>query len=118
MVEKIRTEKREIVAHGVFLTFEDEPTIMTLDLPQGRIDLEFVFKEDDSKKIWSNHELEETKMRLEFFNFDDVLGASNKNPILLLTSEENDIYANFIVSKGSESKSRKVVYTLYSVIKK
>jgi len=111
----IKIGNKNVVATGVFITFNDEPSILEFKIKKELYTFNFHFKNTESEKIQVKlSPISDREVQLDFFNFNSALGSSPIKPHHLGKISGKSLYLNALIKKLNDQNQSKVVeYSFY-----
>lgn len=110
-IEKITSGNGNILASGTLITFDDAPINFKL---KGALEVSLNFKSDDTEKTSLKAESTENKrLRLDLYNFNDVLGSGSVLPLEIGTWEGKKLFISFRVYSLNDSNQRTIHYSFF-----
>lgn len=95
MTIKINSSDKIIIDSGIFITYNDEKSILSLNYLNETLNFELNFvKNIDSKetKIEYKPKEDESALIINLVNFNNVLGDALRNPVEVGTIKNKSIY--------------------------
>ena len=111
----VQSGDKKIVASGVFIT-DDEENHISLNLEKGVLNFVFLFKNDKNEKEsgrvkWYPKNAD-TGLIVEFINFNDNLGNTSIEPMLLASFNNKELYLKCKI-KSFDDKTKIITYTFF-----
>lgn len=112
-MSQIESQNHNIIENGTVCTFEDEPLTIAFGPSADPLAVTFTFKENESNKPEQKGTAEGKTLKLELFNFTNVLGTGNIVPIEIGKLNEKKLHISFRVYAMTNSKTKLIHYTIY-----
>jgi len=108
----VASEHHNILASGTVCTFRGDQLVVTFG-PENGLGITLRFSEDESKKPRQVATAKDGMLDLELFNFTNVLGVGNTEPIEIGQVNVKKLFMNLRVYALTDSATKLVHYTIY-----
>jgi len=114
----INNSGKDVIASGVFLTFDkNEPTVLTLDIKGVHLHVKISFVDDiyspsSSPRMDIKPEPNDT-LSITFYNIISSMGAGSTNPIKIGSVDGEELFLELWLYAMDRHSQKKVVYTFY-----
>lgn len=116
MTIKINSSDKIIIDSGIFITYNNEKNILSLNYLNETLNFELNFaKEPDSKETRIEYKPKEdgSALIINLINFNNALGNALKKPVEVATIKNNTIYMQLWINSLNEN-IKQVTYAFYT----
>lgn len=113
----IKSGNADIIASGIVMSFEGNPIEIEFGKPGNRLKLINVFQDEKGKADLRVEamKIDNSILKITFFNFNNPLGSGNTKPLSFGTYEGRRIYINYRIFdlNPNENIDKSLHYTIY-----